>query len=165
MTSSRGRAGTLSSYYHLIRLLFLSTCSGVWSQTMRCCCSHNIEVSWLWIIGTLAKRYVCEARARVFNDKNLLVKHQYNIMIMLMLRLLRYVSIALVSCGVHNVLTYHCCCPNIGSCVRVNKETGHCGTSGGHWMYWTTQQLSTKICESWHRIRRMPLLRPFCWKC
>ena len=72
---------------------------------------------------------------------------------------------ALVSCGVHNVLTYHCCCPNIGSCVRVNKETGHCGTSGGHWMYWTTQQLSTKICESWHRIRRMPLLRPSCWKC
>ena len=36
---------------------------------------------------------------------------------------------ALVSCGVHNVLTYHCCCPtraaatNIGSCVRVNTET------------------------------------------
>ena len=72
---------------------------------------------------------------------------------------------ALVSCGVHNVLTYHCCCPNIGSCVRVNKETGHCGTSRGHWMYWTTQQLSTKICESSHRIRRMPLLRPSCWKC
>ena len=29
-------------------------------------CSHNHEVSWLRIIGTLAKRYVCAAR--VFND-------------------------------------------------------------------------------------------------
>ena len=55
---------------------------------------------------------------------------------------------ALVSCGVHNVLTYHCCCPNIGSCVRVNKETGHCGTSGGHWMYWTTQSHSQLFCHT-----------------